>query len=182
MYDVCMKFIMINGPGGAGKTTLAKKLHTDEKLSILVQNYLVRRMINGFRENRDRSREIMFNLTYGIVEQALTSGVDVIVDQKTHDNFSGNSIVDRYINLAKQKGATTYEIILTVDKENAMQRIKERGFSEGGILNEENLEENVNDFLKNMKDFIASRNNAKIINTSNMTEKEVFEKVLKIIS
>jgi len=143
-----MKFTMINGPGGAGKTALAKKLHKNKELSVLVPNYLVRRMINGFRENRDRSREIMFNLTYGLVEQALVSGVDVIVDQKTHDNFSGNSVVDRYINLAKQKGATTYEIILTVDKETAMKRIKDRGFSEGGILNEENLEENVDDFLK----------------------------------
>jgi len=176
-----MKFIMINGPGGAGKTTLAKKLHKNKELSVLVLNYLIRRMINGFKENRDKSREIMFNLTYGIVEQALESGIDVIVDQKTHDDFSGNSIIDRYVSLAEQKGATTYEIILTVDKENAMERIRQRGFSEGGILNEENLEENVNDFLKKMNDFMASRDNAIIVNTSNMTEEEVLEKVLEII-
>ena len=45
-----------------------------------------------------------------------------------------------------------------------------------------NLEENVNDFLKKMNDFIASRDNIKIVDTSDMTEEEVFEKVLEIIS
>ncbi len=172
---------MINGISGSGKTFLADRLHSSMSLSVLVPNYFIRRMISDFKDNRDKSRKIMFNLMYGIVDQALESGADVIVDSKIHDNFAGDSVVDRYLHLANSKGVKTHEIILVVDKETAIERIRKRGFSEGGILNENNLEENVDDFLKKMNKFIALRKKPIIINTSNMNEKEVYKKVLDMI-
>ncbi|MEY3784406.1 MAG: hypothetical protein RLZZ230_728 [Candidatus Parcubacteria bacterium] len=176
-----MKFILLNGTSGVGKTTVAWQIHELLPLSVMVPNFEIRRMISGFKNDRDKSREIMFNLTYGIIEQALVSGVDVIVDSKIHDDMSGKSVADRFINLAKKMNADVYEIILTVDKAQSLERIKNRGFSTDGILTEENIEENVDKFMSAMNEYTLSRGDAVILDTSNLTPEEVLSEVKKII-
>jgi broad-specificity NMP kinase len=181
LYNERMKLIILNGTSGAGKTAVAKKLHAHIPLSVLVPNFEIRRMISGFKNNREKSREIMFNLMQGLVEKALFSGSDVIIDSKIHDECSGNSVIDKMAAKAREFGAETYEIILNLDKAAAMERIRNRGFSKDAILNEENLEENVDTFLKKMKEYTASRTNATIIDTSHLTEQEVFTKVKEVV-
>ena len=176
-----MKFILLNGTSGVGKTTVARQIHELLPLSVMVPNFEIRRMISGFKNDRDKSREIMFNLTYGIIEQALVSDVDVIVDSKIHDDMTGKSVADRFINLAKKMNADVYEIILTVDKAQSLERIKNRGFSNDGILTEENIEENVDKFMSAMNEYTLSRGDAVILDTSNLTPEEVLSEVKKII-
>jgi broad-specificity NMP kinase len=176
-----MKLIILNGIAGAGKTTVAKRLHDALPLSVLIPNFEVRRMISHFKTNRDLSRTILFNLTYGLTEQGLRSGSHVIVDSKIHDDLTGKSIIDRLVELAKTLNAETYEVLLEVDKKRSIQRIRSRGFSKGAILTEENVEENVENFIHQMEEFKKTRRNALAIDTSTLSPDEVFSSVCRAI-
>lgn len=177
-----MKFIMLNGMSGAGKSTVARTLHEYLPLSVMVPNYYVRMMISGYKDYRKESGEMMFKLTEGLLEKGLELGSNVIVDQKTHDNFEGESVVDDYIKIAKEKGAEVYEIILMVEKDEAEKRIRDRGFTSKSLLNEDNVKRNVDKFYENMKKFIESRNNPIIIDTTNLSKKEVFDEIKKVVN
>jgi len=176
-----MKLIILNGTSGSGKTTVAKQLHQILPLSVMIPNYEIRRMISGFADYREESREIMFNIIYGIVEQALFSNVDVIVDSKIHDDCTGNSFVDRLVALGVEKAAVTYEIILQVDKQQSMDRIRTRGFKPGAILSEDNLEENVDTFLAKMDEYTKSRKDSILVDTSHLSPEQVLDEIKSII-
>lgn len=174
-----MKLIILNGTGGAGKTTVSKKLHEQLPLSVRLPNYELRRMVSGFKDRRAESAEIIFRLMVGMVREALAYGSDVILDSKIHDNFSGNSVIDEFIALGNEFGAEVYEIILDLDKETAIERMRGRGLK-NGLLTEENVVRNGENFYNNMQKFISSRSGAIVIDVNGLDEEAVLKEVRSV--
>ena len=164
-----MKLIIINGPTGIGKSTVAKKIHDKLPLSFLLDIDAQRRYISDYRKNRKESSELSFVVSRAIVDEYLKSGHSVIIDKVI---FKTTTISD-FIELAKKHNAKVYEFILNLDKKTLINRAKERGYKDEGLLTSEKVEE----FWETTQEYIKNRPDAVVIDTKNLN----VEGVIKMI-
>jgi broad-specificity NMP kinase len=176
-----MKLIIINGPTGVGKTTLAKQLKEKLPMSLYIYFDELRRMIGQYRENRDESRVYTFELAFAMMRVAFEKKRDVLIDKIMYDRIEeelGERTIDIITDLGKKYNADIYEFILWADKETVMKRLEERGQIVGGLLTKEKAEM----FWEEMNMFKDERKEAQIIDTSNLSSDDVFEAVWKKVS
>jgi predicted kinase len=76
-----MKLIILNGPPGAGKSTVAEKIHADLPMSLLIVVDAWRKQISEWRENRKESQVLSYKITAVSVDAYLSEGHDVIIDK-----------------------------------------------------------------------------------------------------
>jgi broad-specificity NMP kinase len=164
-----MKLIIINGPPGVGKSTVAKKIHETLPLSFLLEIDEQRRNISQYRELSKESRDISYNISRSIVETCLSSGLDVIIDKAMSDI----DIVDRFIQIAKKHNATVYEFVLNGGKELIIKRAEERGYREGGLLTPEKVEK----FWGDAQEYLKKKSGVIEINIQNLNKEEVLQSV-----
>jgi len=164
-----MKLVIINGPPGVGKSTLAKKIHKTLPLSFLLEIDEQRRNISQYRELSKESRDISYNISRSIVETCLDSGLDVIIDKAMSDV----DVVDGFIKIAKKYKATVYEFVLNGSKELIMKRAEERGYRDGGLLTPEKVEK----FWGDTQEYLKKKSGVIEINTQNLNKEEVFQSV-----
>lgn len=165
-----MKLIIVNGPPGAGKSTIAQRLHTDLPLSFLLDVDALRRYISGYRENKKESLKLAHGLAVVIAGACLEAGHSVILDKGL---FNDDGTLDKLVEVGEKNGAEIYEFILTADLETVSTRTEQRGFQEGGLLTPQRVVE----LWKMMQKIIPHRKNATVIDTSKMTPEEVYQKV-----
>jgi predicted kinase len=174
-----MKLIFINGPCGVGKSTLAHNIHNQLSMSVRIDIDEIRRLIADYREHRQASGLLAFELAFGMIESALKNGCDVIID-KIMFNYSKSpkNYLQEFQELAKKYQAEFLEFILKADKKVIVDRVIKRGLDKKSLLTMDRVEE----FCDEIDNFIPQRKKAKLIETTNLTEIEVFEKVWKIIN
>lgn len=176
-----MKLIILNGPVGVGKTTVAKELQKKLPLSFFVHFDELRRHIGGYREYRHESRVLTFDIVYAIIHECFKQGKDVLIDKIMYNHLEEGK-TKTSLNLLKevadQYGSTIYEFILWADKETVLKRLETRGYSEGGLLTPEKAE----GFWEKMNKFKDERKEAQIVDTTTMSPDEVFEEVWKKLS
>lgn len=171
-----MKLIIINGPTGVGKTTLAKQLKEKLPMSLYIYFDEIRRMIGNYRENRDESRVYTFELAFAMMRVAFDKNRDVLIDKIMYDRIEkklGERTIDMITALGEEYKADIHEFILWADKETVMKRLEERGQIVGGLLTKDKAEM----FWEEMDKFKDERKEAHIIDTSKMSSDEVFESV-----
>jgi len=168
-----MKLIIINGPCGIGKSTLAARLHADINLSFLLDIDAQRRYINRYREQREASGKIVQAVSMAIIKSCLESGCDVIIDKMTFDP----EVLDYYYEIAKTYGADVYEIVLWAPKEVVMKRADERGWREGGMTPEQ-----CDNFWHKIDELKEFRPQAHIIDTENVEGDVLYEQVIEIVN
>ena len=161
-----MKLILINGPTGIGKSTVAQKIHQAYPLSFLVDIDALRRYISGYRENKDESKQLSLLVSESIVETYLKSGHDVILDKV----FTDPEIVDRFIELGKKYNAEVSECILNASRGLVIQRAEERGFRENGLLTPEKVVK----FWEGIQEYIKKRPRAIVVDVETMSQEEVY--------
>jgi predicted kinase len=132
-----MKLIILNGPLGVGKSTLALKLNEQMPSSVLVDVDELRRAIPNYRENREESLRLVYKQTAQIIGEELAKGNDVIVDKA----ISYSDTIDTFIKVGKEQCADIYEFLLFADKETIRKRADERGYRPGGMLTPEKVDE-----------------------------------------
>lgn len=164
-----MKLIIINGPCGVGKSTVARKLHETLPLSFLLDIDEQRSRISKYREYLDESRGFVNTLAVGIVETCCKEKRDVIVEKMINDEV----FLDTLIEIGKKYDADAYEFILWASKDIVMKRALDRGYREGGSFTPEKCERFWND-INALKD---RRPTAKIIDTGVLGENDVFNEV-----
>lgn len=166
-----MKLILINGPCGVGKSTIAEKLHEEMPLSYLVDIDAISRNISHYREFNEERRELRDAVAAATIEATLSVGRNVIIEKMIFDLKT----LGDYEEIAKQHHADFLEIILWAEKEVVMQRASDRGWREGGLLTPEKCEL----FWERIDELRTIRKNAIFIDTSALNPNEVFETLKK---
>lgn len=115
------RLIHLNGPPGAGKSTVARVVADESPMMLVIEIDELRTRLGGWRfdpETKLRAR----GLAIAMIENHLAAGHDVIVPQ-----FIGRSeFIERLAAVAETSGAGFHEIVLIVDEEVAVERFRAR--------------------------------------------------------
>ncbi|MDO8425795.1 MAG: AAA family ATPase [bacterium] len=168
-----MKLIIINGPCGIGKSTLAGSMHATMPLSFLFDIDAQMRFISHYREYREERREITLALADAVIDALLRLGRDIVVDKMIFDP----SIIDSYYGIAKKYGADVHEIILWAPKEVVMKRADERGWRKDGLLTPEKCEM----FWHKIDELKNQRPNAIVLDAEHQSPEEMLAQVQKLM-
>lgn len=164
-----MNLVIINGPCGVGKSTVASALHQMMPLSLLVDIDVIRRFISGYREHADESNQSSFLIVLAMIDAYIQTGHDVIVEKMMFDETR----LDRMIALAKQRNAHVTEVILWASKDVVLKRASDRGYSDESLLTPEKCER----FWNEMNELKAKRPHVTIIDVENLSPDEVVQRV-----
>ncbi len=170
-----MHLIIINGPSGVGKTTVARMLHQEMPHAFLLDMDGQRRHMSGYREFADESRALSYAVGHSIVRTCLERGHDVILDRLmlTSEN------IDPFCGVAKEYGAAVHEFILWAPKESCLARAEERqeGWTKGGLLTKEKCELH----WEKMNVFKSQRHEAVQIDVTKLSPEEILTKIRHVI-
>jgi predicted kinase len=169
-----MKLIILNGPSGIGKSTIAQRLHREIPSSVLIEVDEVRRtLMPDYRERREESHRLAYEHTADAVEENLKSGHDVIIDKTILDA----QIIDSFVAIGKTHNAEVYEFFLFADKATVQKRADERGYHPGGLL----TSERVGELWEKADTLRKQRARAIVIDTTDSSTEDIFEKVREIV-
>lgn len=118
-----MKLILLNGPAGVGKSTIARRYIDEHPLSMSIEGDQIIGMIGAWRQNELEARKLKLAQIQGMVELALSAGNNVILPYLVTDATH----VEIFEKIAERHNANFYEVILAVEKEDAVARLLERG-------------------------------------------------------
>ncbi|PIQ67275.1 hypothetical protein CO173_00995 [Candidatus Uhrbacteria bacterium CG_4_9_14_3_um_filter_41_35] len=170
-----MKLIILNGPCGVGKSTLAKALHTEMPLSFLVDIDVINGFIADHEDDIDKEErwKISKEVSKAILKTMLELGRDVIVDKMIYDD----TLLNEYREIAESFSSEVFEIILWAEKAVVMARASERGFLKSGRLTAESCEL----FWHKIDELKALRQEVEIIDSTWLTSEEVLKKVKNVL-
>jgi deoxyadenosine/deoxycytidine kinase len=168
-----MKLIIINGSCGAGKSTLAARLHAAIPFSFLLDLDAQRQFISTHRENPKRRWGALFSITKSILAESLRLDMDVIIDKMIYDSAS----LDELIVIGEAAGADVYELILQAEKGEIVRRAQQkRGFTDEAVFTEEEYRK----FWDRIDELMSTRDSAHILDAA-QSEEGVFDAALKIL-
>ena len=121
--EIKPKLIIIHGFAGVGKTTIAKRYIDDHPLALNIEGDNLIVMLGQWITHEDQAREYVFALTKSMIATHLKAGKDVIVSYLLTDARHSEA----FEQTAKEHNADFYEVLLSVDKEDAVNRLLERG-------------------------------------------------------
>lgn len=169
-----MKLIVLNGPSGIGKSTVALALQKELPLSLLLDLDALRRLIEGYRERRMESAVLSYKHALALTDAHLEAGYSVIVEKVM---LKADWFLDGLRALSEKYGAQYHEIFLTASKQAVITRAHERGFKPGSLLTPVRVEE----IWEESQELMARREGMQIIDTTEMNIKETVEQVTALV-
>lgn len=123
--------VLVSGPPGAGKTTLAARLGADVGLPVIDRDDLKDAMFDTLgwsdREWSQRVGVAAYEVLYLIAERLLAAGVSVILDT----NFQRGEAVGRLRAMQERHGCEVVEVHCRADPQVLARRFRERWQSGG---------------------------------------------------
>lgn len=165
-----MKLILINGPSGVGKSTVAERLHREIPLSLLVEVDAWRRFISAYKEHKAESLDLAYRYTTAAIDAYLKAGNSVIVDKVILD---APEILDAITAIGKTYGAEIHEFVLTAKKEKVVERAAQRGYSADSLLTPQKVEE----LWEKAEKFRLERPAAIVIDTTDLSPEAVYSSI-----
>lgn len=175
-----MKLILINGPAGVGKTTLAKRLWEIMPMSFLLDLDEQRAFISHYREHRKESGILSFDIALAAAEACFKKGRSFVSGKGMIDLIEAGrekNVLDLFIDIGKKYKAEVYEIMLWADQKTIIDRANKRGYKTKIWHSPERVAEE----WEAMNVFRDKRKDAIVVDTDNLTPDQVFDKVKKIV-
>ncbi len=155
------KLIILNGPLGIGKSTLAKFYGEEHPLTLVLDVDNVWAMLSHWRQEKDISAPLSKKMAIAMARISLRAGHDVVIPQI----LQTAELADRFERLAKNCNADYYEVLLIVSNEEAIDRFIKRGqkqgnptgFRSGGIIDSSGRERKLAEMYDNMIDVATER-------------------------
>lgn len=120
------RLLVLNGPPGIGKSTLARRYVDEHPFSLCLDLDQVRGQVGGWRTDESRSGELARDLSVAMVRTHLENGYDVVVPQ----------FVARPAYLDRLTALGSVEVLLTAPLEEAQRRFDTRDTEHGRVARE----------------------------------------------
>lgn len=117
------RLILLNGPPGIGKSTLASRYVSDRPLSLALDIDTIRRALGKWQEQPEAAGLLARAMAVAMARTHLLAGHDVVVPQYV----ARTDFLDELEATAAATGARYFEVYLTDDREAALARFHERG-------------------------------------------------------
>jgi len=117
------KLILLNGPPGVGKSTIARQYINEHPLALIVDDDQLLVMLGQWQKHEAQARKLIFELTEGLIGDHLQSGYDVVVPYLILH-------VDEFATLeelAVKHKARFCAFTILVEKDQAVRRLMRRG-------------------------------------------------------
>lgn len=116
------RLIVINGPPGIGKSTLARRFLEDHPLALSLEQDVVRGLLGGWRSRQADSGALARQLCLSMARTHLDEGHDVVVPQFV----ALPEYLDRLADVAAQASAQYIEMVLLDEARSAERRFHAR--------------------------------------------------------
>lgn len=117
------KLILLNGSASVGKSTITKLFLQENPLAIGFEGDQLISMMGCWRENENEARTLVFQHTKQIAETHLKAGYSVLLPYL----LTEPSQADVFERIARDNNAKFVEIVLFVERDEAVARLLERG-------------------------------------------------------
>lgn len=169
------KLIVINGPAGVGKTTVATALHQVIKPSFLLSCDAIRRYINDYHDMPREGKTLRNKLVLSMLDTLLYEGMDVILEQL----HTTDTMLDEYVKLAKKHHAKYDEYLLWVsDEDRLLRRFHERESGPTHHPGSSLTDERVRRYWHTMNELRMNRNQTNTIPTDSQSPEETMQIIL----
>ena len=147
------KLIILNGPLGAGKSTLAQRYADNHSAALNLDIDNVWSMLGHWREQKEITGPLSKTLALSMAGVVLNEGYDVVPQI-----LQTEELADSFQALADECSADYFEILLDVPKEESIKRFVARGkaqghpngFRAGGIIDTSGRETKLAEMHDNM--------------------------------
>jgi predicted kinase len=120
-----VRLILLNGPPGCGKSTLARMYVNAHPLALNLDIDRIRDLLGQWRAHAHAAGLLARAITLAAARTQLAAGHDVVIPQ-----FLGRlTFIEQAARLAQETGAEFREVILMDSKENSLRRFADRSAS-----------------------------------------------------
>jgi predicted kinase len=171
------KLILLNGFAGSGKSTIAKKYIQDHPLALLIEGDELIVNLGNWLQQEPEARQIVFELTKGLVSTHLSGGHDVVLPYLVTDGTH----IAAFQRIAQDTGADFYSFLLHNEKETAITNLLKRGtWGKAGTdpLGEKDMP-TILDLYERMESQLEHQENVAVIDQNGHSAEETYAQVLE---
>lgn len=165
------KIILVNGPAGVGKTTLAEQVHKNIPFSLKINIDNIKFCISDFRTNNSQAVSLAISTAIAMAKHYAEQGFSVVIDRMI---WGGYKSIPRLQVICGELGIDFVHILVTANKDTVVRRAVNRGFDtekEGGLNREK-----ISKFFDKFKE-LPPENITMIVDSTEATPEQVWLQV-----